>query len=144
MGWSKMITFYIAIGAIVALLVDGGGPTSDRDLLDSICYVESGCEEGAIGDGGNAIGPYQIWETYWRDAMEHDPSIGGNYEDCMCKDYSERVVLSYWDRYATEKRLGRPVTDEDKARIHNGGPNGYKKRATLKYWDKVESNLVER
>ena len=45
------------------------------------------------------------------------------------------------DRYATEKRLGRPVTIEDIARIHNGGPNGYKKQATDVYWLKVKAQL---
>lgn len=51
-------------------------------------------------------------------------------------------------RYATVKRLGRVPTVEDIARIHNGGPNGYKKTATTpaqklklknldKYWAKV-------
>jgi hypothetical protein len=44
-------------------------------------------------------------------------------------------------RYATSKRLGRPVTDQDRARIWNGGPNGYKKKATLGYWAKVRKEL---
>ena len=46
-------------------------------------------------------------------------------------------------RYATEKRLGRPVTQEDIARIHNGGPNGYKKKSTEKYWQKVKKVLSD-
>ena len=44
-------------------------------------------------------------------------------------------------RYATEERLGRPVTLEDIARIHNGGPNGYKKQSTIPYWKKVQCLL---
>ena len=44
-------------------------------------------------------------------------------------------------RYATEHRLGRKVTQEDIARIHNGGPNGYKKESTEKYWSKVKKIL---
>ena len=43
--------------------------------------------------------------------------------------------------YATEKRLGRPVTDQDRARIHNGGPNGWKSPATIGYWSKVKKFL---
>ena len=42
------------------------------------------------------------------------------------------------DRYATERRLGHPATDEDIARIHNGGPNGYKHDSTLGYWEEVK------
>ena len=43
--------------------------------------------------------------------------------------------------YATEARLGHPPTNEDLARIHNGGPDGYKKPATVGYWQKVQSHL---
>lgn len=44
-------------------------------------------------------------------------------------------------RYATTKRLGHAPTDEDIARIHNGGPNGHKNPNTEGYWKKVESHL---
>jgi hypothetical protein len=112
-----------------------------RRLMDAICIVESGCDHTKTGDDGNAIGPYQIWEPYWFDATEHDPSIGGSYLDCYNKDYSEKVVLAYWDRYATQSRLGHQPTDEDRSRIHNGGPNGHKKPSTAKYWTKVKNQL---
>jgi len=114
-----------------------------RNLLDALCRVESNCQEDAVGDNGNAIGPYQIWKVYWRDAVDFDPSIGGCYEDCIDKEYSEKVVLAYWKRYATERRLGRPVTDQDRARIHNGGPLGYNKKSTEKYWKKVKDVLTQ-
>lgn len=107
-------------------------------LLDAMCEVESGCDPDVIGDNGNAIGPYQIWEVYWTDAIEHDSSIGGQYSDCMNKEYAEKVIFTYWDRYATEERLEHIPTDEDRARIHNGGPNGHKKESTVKYWKKVQ------
>ena len=51
--------------------------------------------------------------------------------------YSEEVIGSYMGRYATPERLGREPTDEDIARIHNGGPNGYRRDSTLPYWDEV-------
>ena len=56
-------------------------------------------------------------------------------------EYSERVMQSYMCHYANPSRLGRGVTKEDIARIHNGGPNGYKKSSTISYWDKVRSYL---
>ena len=92
----------------------------------------------------NEIGWYQILPDFWTDALRHDPSIGGEYEDvAKDKEYAEKVILAYWDRYATIKRLGRVPTDEDRARIHNGGPNGYKKEATIAYWSKVRKELDE-
>jgi len=32
---------------------------------------------------------------------------------------------------------------EDIARIHNGGPNGYKKTATDQYWVKVRAEILK-
>jgi hypothetical protein len=112
-----------------------------RRLLDAIRIVESGGNDNAVGDGGNAIGPYQIWKNYWKDAVEHEPSIGGKYEDCFDQKYAEKIVNAYMDRYAIPRRLGHEPTFEDIARIHNGGPNGHKKKATIPYWEKVQSKL---
>jgi len=119
--------------------------TSDthQDLLEAIREVESNNNPDAVGDNGNAIGVYQIWEIYWKDAVEFDPSIGGEYKDCFNPEYAEKIVLAYWNRYGTIRRLGRTPTNEDLARIHNGGPNGYKKTATDKYWKKVKKKLNE-
>ena len=109
----------------------------DVQLLDAIMKVESkgdiNCKDG---DNGKAIGPYQIWKSYWEDAIEYDHSIGGTYQDCRKKDYSEKIIRSYWKRYAPIN-----ATDEQLARIHNGGPKGYKKKCTIKYWKKVEKCL---
>lgn len=113
-------------------------------LLNAIRIVESGGNDNAVGDGGKAIGPYQIWRSYWKDALEHDPSIGGSYENCYERKYAERVVQAYMARYANERRLGHEPTFEDIARIHNGGPNGHRKRATIPYWNKVQRELEGR
>lgn len=43
--------------------------------------------------------------------------------------------------YATVARLGHVPTDEDIARIHNGGPNGYREANTVAYWRRVQSQL---
>jgi len=111
------------------------------DLLAAMCEVESNCDPTKVGEA-NEIGWYQILPDFWTDALEHDPSIGGIYEDvARDKSYAEKCILAYWDRYATEKRLGRKVTDEDRARIHNRGPNGYKKESSKKYWTKVKNQL---
>ena len=60
--------------------------------------VESGGvsdPENAVGDGGKAIGPYQIHEVYWKDANSFDSSLGGTYQNCKGSgsfNYSERVM----------------------------------------------------
>ena len=132
---------FLAIGAgcvFVSALANADVP---RRLLEAIRIVESGGNDNAVGDGGKAIGPYQIWRAYWKDALEYDPSIGGSYENCYERKYAERVVQAYMARYANERRLGHAPTEEDIARIHNGGPNGHRKKATVSYWEKVQKEL---
>jgi hypothetical protein len=112
--------------------------TDAKELVDAIHQVETSGRLGPIrGDGGAALGPLQIHRACWIDANMPD----GTYADCANLAYAERVFARYMARYATERRLGRPVTDEDRARIWNGGPNGYKKRATIKYWTKVQKEM---
>ena len=107
------------------------------DVLAAIRIVESNDNPNAVGDGGDSIGCYQIQKCYWLDAKEFS-DLGGTYLDCYNRGYADRTVRFYMARYATERRLGREVTQEDVARIHNGGPNGYKKECTKKFWKKVE------
>ena len=102
------------------------------NLLDAMYAVESNRGKNLVGDGGKAIGPYQIWREYWQDAVEFDKTIGGKYEDCMNKAYAEKIVRAYWKRYAP-----KGATLEQLARIHNGGPKGHTRTATLKYWQKI-------
>jgi hypothetical protein len=112
-----------------------GAPPSDR-LLDAIAKVESNHNPNAVGDDGKAIGVFQIHRVYWQDAVHHDPSIGGCYEDCRDPEYARRIVIAYMDRYAPAN-----ASDETLARIHNGGPRGHKKAATTKYWNKVKKAM---
>ena len=129
-------------------LCAGGEPLDvNRNLLDAMRQVESGGNDCAIGDkhlNNKAYGPYQIREPYYEDARQFNPNLGGNFRDVWGEGsdrYSEMVVGSYMGRYATRERLGRDPTDEDIARIHNGGPNGYKKDSTLPYWNEVQKEL---
>lgn len=106
------------------------------ELLAAIRQVESGGDDRAVGDNGRAIGPYQIWEIYWKDAVQYDKTLGGSYKDCYDPDYAKRVVIAYLSRYAPKN-----ATAEDLARIHNGGPSGHKKSKTKKYWIKVQKEI---
>lgn len=119
----------------------GANPTP---LQSAVWEVETGrCESSCpAGDNGNAIGPLQIWECAFID-VQRDGEV---YSDCEDLDFSLEVFQRYMKRYATEKRLGRPVTDEDRAKIWNGGPRGVwakgKKKIKLdKYWAKVKNVL---
>ena len=107
-------------------------------LVQALIQVESSGKDDAIGDNGKAIGCLQIWKPYWFDATERS-NIGGQYSDCFKRDYAVRIFDAYMKRYAREAWTNPNKFDAEKvARIHNGGPKGYKKTATLKYWNKVK------
>jgi len=110
-----------------------------RAFLDALAQVESGGDDAAVGDNGKAIGRMQIWEIYWTDAVAH-ADLGGEYADCKGKAYAERVVMAYLHRYGKKALAAKDY--EKLARIHNGGPRGHTKSATVKYWRKVEKALA--
>lgn len=115
-------------------------PSWDLDqILVAIRHVETGgCpSQGtrAIGDGGHAIGPFQIHRAYWQDS-----NIPGLFEDCFDATYARKVMVSYWKRYCPEAL--QALDAEVLARVHNGGPTGSQKASTLGYWRKVERTLT--
>ena len=120
-------------------------------LLHAIRRVETGGEADpltAVGDNGASLGPYQISEAYYNDAVEQTSSLqdnGRTYQNVRgagsCA-YSEMVIQAYMDRYATAAILGRTATEEDIARIHDGGPNGYQEESTVSFWNLVQPMLV--
>lgn len=133
----------IVIG-ILASLAAAVPPPDDYDLdriLTAIRKQESGGEKRpneAVGDNGTALGSFQISRDYWIDALDHDPSIGGEYEDVKNPDYARRVIVAYLSRYIKKTEHW---TDERVARIHNGGPAGMRKQSTIKYWRSVRARL---
>jgi len=130
------IIFYLTV-LVSALSASAQVPAH---LLSAIHKTETGGKLGAIkGDNGAALGPFQIHKAYWQDATEFDKSIGGTYADCANYNYSVRIVNAYMARYA--KKYLASGDFESVSRIHNGGPQGHKKSATLPYWEKVKQNL---
>ena len=81
-------------------------------------------------------------EIYHADAVQHVRAIGGQYSDCKGKAYAERIVMAYLHRYG--KQALKDKDYEKLARIHNGGPRGHTKSATVKYWRKVEKALASK
>ena len=112
-------------------------------LILAIIAVESNGNDRAIGDDGLAYGALQIHACYVQDASEY-ANKSWTHEDAYDRETAIDIFLAYMSRYATEKRIGRAVTIKDIARIHNGGPNGYKKACTIKYWNKVKEELISR
>jgi hypothetical protein len=114
-----------------------------EELLLAIRFVESSFNDNSIGDGGKAIGPFQIWRVYWIDSGMH-----GKYQQCFEYTYAKEIVRRYVYRY-TCIDLGsrKSLTIEECrhiARLHNGGPGGPFNPKTLGYWNKVKRELEKR
>lgn len=124
---------------VTALLLGAAAPvfsgTVPAEFLRALHLVETSGRTGPIlGDGGRALGPYQIHRDYWVDA-----GVPGRYADVARRDYAERVVAAYLKRHAPQA-LAR-LDYQTLARVHNGGPAGAHKAATLPYWRRVQAHL---
>lgn len=93
--------------------------------------VETSGRHGPIlGDNGRSLGPLQISRAYFTDSR-----VGGTYEQVVDLGFARRVVSAYLKRYAPQAWAAGDVVTL--ARIHNGGPAGDRKAATVNYGAKV-------
>jgi hypothetical protein len=93
-----------------------------------------------LGDGRRSLGPLQISQAAWQDAVKFDPSIGGRYSDCKNLSYSIKVLRAYLIRHDAD--AVKRGDWEACARLWNSGPTWYQKiRLTNIYWAQVRSHL---
>ena len=118
-------------------------------LIAALIVIESGGDVNAVGDNGEARGILQIHSSYWQDGAEELVRTGKWKQpkpyllfvgDVATSKVICRAYLTRWGRYYRRK-TGKMPTMEILARIHNGGPNGWKKKATLPYWRKVQAQI---
>lgn len=109
-------------------------------LLAALIMVESSGRDHVVGDGGHARGPLQIHAAVIRDVNRIH---GTHYTHQQMTNRADacRVCTLYLSTYATRERLGHTPTDEDRARIWNGGPEGWRRPTTLGYWSRVRRRL---
>lgn len=124
----------ILIGVLCTMSIYTIAATVSEDFLARLAAVESGANDAAINFAEGAYGRYQVREPYLADA---NAALGTSYTLAEMHDprKAAAVVRAYLLRYgaAFERRVGREATDEDLARIHNGGPRGAERDATLGY-----------
>lgn len=112
-------------------------------LYFAIATVES--ERGATSSN-----VYQIRSIYVNDVNRIMEKPGCRYfppfrlTDPIYRDKAEDMMRVYWLHWGTqyERKAYKPVTYEVLARIHNGGPFGWKKPETLAYWHRVRDVLA--
>ncbi len=113
-------------------------PAFGDDLWKAICTVESSNNPYAYNSKENAAGIAQITPIC---VVDCNRIIG--YEKWTLADrYDPKASHEMFKLYtAYYKRYYGLKSDEAAARIWNGGPTGWKKRATHKYWRKVSREL---
>ena len=134
-------TIILAALAMIPITATPNEISRADEFLAALAAVESGGDDAAVNEREDAHGRYQIRAAYLADANEY---AGTSYTLADCHDpaIARAVVTAYLTRYGNAPaRTGRLVTARDLARIHNGGPRGWQKAATLGYADRFEAAL---
>lgn len=130
---------------IIAAMVIGFGintyATTDN-LINALIKVESSGRAKVVGDNGKANGQLQVWKAVVKD-VNTIYNTKYSHTDMFDKDKSKDVCKKYLIHYGKqyEKDTGKKPDEKVYARIWNGGPRGYIKKSTVKYWEKVSKYL---
>lgn len=108
-------------------------------LIPLLIQVESSGNPNAIGDGGKAVGILQIHPVVVED-VNRIYQTKYTEKDRLNKAKSMSICRLYLKYYGTRYQLktGKKADIEVLSRIWNGGPDGWKKQSTIKYWEKVK------
>ncbi len=100
-------------------------------LAAALIAIESSGNDHARGARGE-VGALQVRAAVVEDVNR---AFGTRYTLRGMTNRAQAVAVlnRYLWIYATPDRIGRPVTNEDRARIWNGGPNGWRRKSTLPY-----------
>lgn len=123
-------------------------------FLEILIAIESGGNNNAIGDihlKNKAYGCLQIRKPYLDDVNKRNKkflmtSFGRllEVEDMKNPTLAKWVTIQYLNIYG-KKFIDGPKTNWVKlARIHNGGPVGYRKKSTIKYAKKFKQECLKR
>lgn len=142
--WVLLLLAVLVLISPVALASEQATDSVSDHLITALIAVESKGDDKAVGDkhlSQSAYGCLQIRQPCVDDVNR---VYGTKYraKDCLGnRALSVWICQKYLEIYATEKLIGRKPTDQDRARIWNGGPTGYKKSSTKAYWAKVKKAL---
>ena len=144
---------------VSVMAVDTDLAVKDTDaLLEGIARVENpNFDSNRVGDKHltyKAYGVFQIRQPYLTDVNRIAGSDGvkaawgksalsiADVKNPEIAAWCVKVYLSYYGKHY-EKIMGKKPTEEVYARMHNGGPDGWKKSVTAKYWAKVSVRINE-
>ena len=124
-------------------------------LISALIAVESGGDPNAIGDppppgygatsgaaiAGQALGCLQIHSEVIQD-VNRIYNKRFTHADALNPTRAKRICELYLRHYGARRITGKTPSPEIFARIWNGGPLGYKKESTRKYWQRVKRILT--
>lgn len=122
-------------------------PSGDA-LLEAIIATESGGRWDAVGDNGAALGILQIHKIMVDDCNRiyqlryKTGKQPFTYKNRSNPSTSTQMFWLFTNHY-TKIKQEHPDWAETVARKWNGGPQGHKKAATLKYWQKVKTKIIQ-
>ena len=140
LGWLLSSAAIVGAALLIVSCASCKGATPPDRLIDALVKVESQGNARAVGDNGRALGCLQIWQCVVDDVNQVS-RVKYTHADALDPVKARAICRAYLARYATAKRLGRQPTEQDFARIWNGGPDGWRKVSTEKYWRKVAAVL---
>jgi len=116
---------------------------SEQDLVSALILVESRGNDSAIGDrhlvGEEAVGALQIRPVMVRE-VNRILKIQKSDKRYKLKDrFNREKTLEMF--YIWKNYHHKDSDFETIARNWNGGPRGYKRSSTLRYWKKVQKEL---
>jgi hypothetical protein len=102
-------------------------------FLDALALVESSGNAAAVGDGGRARGPFQLWRGAWQDA-DRNLKLNKSYElyatdPAVSRLYARAFLTQLEARLAAV--LCRPPTTEQLYAAWNLGLTGFERRGFL-------------
>ena len=133
--WTKAI---IAAGILTIGMTRGLSIDIPPEIVEAIAVVETGKENRAVGDRHSAFGAWQIHRLA---IIDVNLTYGTNFniDDAWDPAKARRICGLYLGLYGKklERRLGRPATVAELARLWNGGPQGAAKETTREYGNRV-------
>ena len=142
----KDVSFLIGLAMLLSIGVLFSSSAQFRPLspfINAIIQVESEGRRYVPGACGE-LGPLQISPICLEDINQIRARMGYEYSftsmDCFSRSKSVEMFYFYTDYWIEEHELD--PTDENRARIWNGGPRGWEKSSTKAYWQKVQRAMV--
>ena len=120
------------------ILTQVESPDYDSTMVKALIMIESSGNDNAHRKSEDAVGCLQIRRTMVRDINRILKRQGSSKRFKFKDRWNRSKSIEMFDIYCEYYNLQSP---EVISRCWNGGPKGYKKKSTRKYWTKVKSLL---